>query len=199
MKIATLGPKGTCSSEVVAAYLADLGLSLGDMELCRTYEEAVHSVLAGTADHVVVAAAYMNFHQIVFRNIDKLRLHEILYSQTPSFVLASKRGLKLDSSEPRTYKVACHHAPSPLTVRLEFPTQRVDATSNARAAWMVSDGEADLCITQSKAVEAVNGEAAPEGQLEIIETYGPVDMVWAVFERGASKPGRDFWRGHFKQ
>ena len=199
MKIATLGPQGTCSSEVVSSYLADLGLSQADLELCKSYEEAVNLVLAGTADQVVVPAAYKNFHEIVFRNTAQLRVHEILYSQTPVFVLAAKRGLVPTQSDTRLYRLACHHAPAPLMDRLKFRADRVDAASNAYAAWMVSDGHADLCITQLKAVETLNREAPPERQLEVIETYDPVDMVWAVFKRGAPTLKRSFWRGHFEE
>lgn len=197
MKIATLGPNGTCSSEAAASYIADQGLPLEDMELCGSYEEAVNLVLSGAADQVVVPAAYTNFHEIVFRNTDQLQVHEILYSQTPPFVLAAKRGFVPAQSDTRVYRLACHHAPAPLMDRVKFPAERADAASNAYAAWMVSDGKADLCITQLKAIEAINREAPPEGQLDVIETYGPVDMVWVVFERGASTRKGHFWRGHF--
>lgn len=197
MKIATLGPKGTCSDEVASSYIASLGLSLKALELRKSYEEAVDLVLSGAADQVVVPAAYMNFHEIVFRNTDQLRVCEILYSQTPTFVLAAKRGFV--PAQADVYGLACHHAPAPLMERLKFPAERVDAASNAYAAWMVSDGQADLCITQSKAIEAINREVPPERQLEVIETYGPVDMVWAVFERGAPTLKRHFWRGHFEE
>jgi hypothetical protein len=200
MKIATLGPKGTCSDEVASSYIAALGLSLEALELRKSYEEAVDLVLSGAADQVVVPAAYMNFHEIVFRNTDQLRVREILYSQTPAFVLAAKRGFVPPArSDTRAYTLACHHAPAPLMDRLKFPAERADAASNAYAAWMVSDGQADLCITQSKAIEAINREVPPERQLEVIETYGPVDMVWAVFERGAPTRNRHFWRGHFEE
>lgn len=199
MKIATLGPNGTCSSEVVSFYLADLGLSLENMELCKSFEEAVNLVLTGVADQVVVPAAYMNFHEIVFRNMDQLRVHEILYSQTSIFVLAAKRGLVPAQSDRRVYALACHHAPAPLMDRLKFQANRVDAASNAYAAWMVSDGHADLCITQLNSIEAINREVPPERQLEVIETYDAVDMVWAVFKRGAPTLKRPFWRGHFEE
>lgn len=199
MKIATLGPQGTCSDEVASSYIADLGLSQDDLELCKSYEEAVDLVLTGAADQVVVPAAYMSFHEIVFRHTDQLRVHEILYSQTPIFVLAAKRGFVPAQGDTRVYRLACHHAPAPLMDRLKFPAERVDAASNAYAAWMVSDGKADLCITQLKAIEAINREVPPERQLEVIETYGPVDMVWAVFERGAPTLKRHFWRGHFEE
>jgi hypothetical protein len=136
----------------------------------------------------------MNFHKIVFQNIDQLKVSEILFSQTPTFVLAIKRGRRVDELDRTPRKVASHHAPSPLIDKLNFVTERVDASSNARDAWMVSKGEAELGITQSKAVEAVNRVATAEGQLEIVETFGPVDMIWAVFERGASARGFSYWR-----
>ena len=196
-KIATLGPKGSCSSEVVSSYIADLGLSVEDVVLCKTYDEAVNLVLTGAADQVVVPAAYMNFHEIVFRNPDRLRVREILYSQTPVFVLAAKRGFFPAPSDTRVHTVACHHAPAPLMDRVKFKADRVDAASNAYAVWMVSDGHADLCITQLKAIETLNREVPPERQLEVIETYAAVDMIWAVFERGTSAGKRHFWRGHF--
>lgn len=199
MKIATLGPQGTCSSEVASSYIADLGLSLEALELCQSYEEGVNLVLTGTADQVVVPAAYMNFHEIVFRNIDQLRVHEILYSRTPVFVLAARRGWIPAQSDARVYRLACHHAPAPLMDRLKFQADRVDAASNAYAAWMVSDGHADLCITQSRSIEALNREVPAERQLEVIETYDAVDMVWAVFKRGAPTLKKHFWRGHFDE
>jgi hypothetical protein len=199
MNIVTLGPQGTCSCEVVSSYIADLGLSLEDMELCKSYEEAVNLVLIGAADQVVVPAAYMNFHEIVFRNTNQLRIHEILYSQTPVFVLAAKRGLVPAQSDTRVYTLACHPSPAPLMDRLKFQADRVDAASNAYAAWMVSDGHAELCITQLKAIETLNREVPPERQLEVIETYDAVDMVWAVFKRGAPTLKRHFWRGHFEE
>ena len=199
MKIATLGPKGTCSSEIASFYIADLGLSSEDLELCSSYDEAVDLVLAGTADQVVVPAAYKNFNEIVFRNAERLRVHEILYSQTSLFLLAAKRGFVPTTSDARVYTLACHHAPAPLMDRLKFRAKRVDAASNAYAAWMVSDGKADLCITQLTSIEAVNREVPLERQLEVIETYRPVDMVWAVFERGASTLEKHFWRGRFAE
>jgi hypothetical protein len=199
MKIATLGPVGTCSGEVANSYIADLGLSPETLELCSSYEEAVNLVLTGTADQVVVPAAYMNFHEIVFRNVRQLRVCEILFSQTPSFVLAVRRGLTINEGEGRLIKVASHHAPASLMDKLKFLAERVDAPSNSSAAWMVSEGKADVCITQSTSIEAVNSTSPTDRQLDVIERFGSVDMVWAVFGRGVTSHGRHFWRGHFEE
>lgn len=200
MKVATLGPAGTCSEDATAAYIRDRGWPLREsLLLTATFEEAVEQVLSGAVDQAVVPAAYMNFHDLVFRNLGQLQVHEILYSQTPVFVLAGRRGRYGGRPAEYVYKIACHHAPAPLLERLRVRAERLDATSNAGAAWMASDGRAELCITQLKAVEVVNLEAPPEKRLEVIETFGPVGMVWVVFERGSSDSDWPFWRGRFNQ
>ncbi len=200
MKVATLGPAGTCSEDATAAYIRDRGWSLNEsLLLTDTFEAAVEKVLTGAVDQAVVPAAYMNFHDLVFRNLGQLQVHEILYSQTPIFVLAGRRGQYDEQQDGHVYKIACHHAPVPLIEKLRIPAEWLDASSNASAAWMASDGRAELCITQLKAVEVVNLQSPPERRLEVIDTFGSVGMVWVVFERGGADCGRPFWRGHFNR
>jgi hypothetical protein len=198
MKVATLGPKGTCSEEVAVAYVISQGWAVDNsLVLCNTFEDAVEMLLGDSATQAIVPAAYMNYHNIVFQNMGRISVYDVLYSRTSSFVLAGKPGKDPEKVLDRRLAVACHHAPSHLLTRLTFDFDHVDAASNAVAAQLVNDNKADLCITQSRAIEEINRSTSLDETLHIYEYYGSVDMIWSVFQLGPSKKNTSFWRGYF--
>jgi CheY-like chemotaxis protein len=185
--VATLGPSGTCSEEVALSYVHERGWANADaLKLCPSFEEAVALVLNGSADEAIVPAAYANYHELVFRNIGRLRVRSTLFSKTPAFILAGKRRLPIPDAVGRRYRVASHRSPSPLLERLTFPLQHIEASSNSAAAQLVAQGGADLCITQRAAVAAVNKNLPQDDRLEVITHFGAVGMLWGVFERGGT-------------
>lgn len=194
MRIATLGPKGTCSEETALAYLADLGIETGEhLDLCASFEEAADRVLSGEADLVIVPAAYKGYNDIVFRNFGQLRTKEVLCTLTPEFVLAGRKSIPMPSMG-RTYSIASHPSPEPLLDRLTFPHSIVKSSSNSDAAWRAAKGETDLCLTNSRALDEVNGEVVDEQCLHVIEHFGATGMEWAVFERGEGDEGEKMRR-----
>lgn len=199
MKIATLGPQGTCSEEVAIAYLRKLGLDPNIcLSLCESFEDAASKTLTGQADRMIVPAAYTRFHNITFDNIGKMHVVDVLYSKTPAFLLAGRR--ELSPAMPcRRYSIAAHPSPAPLLKRLSLEFDVVDASSNSTAAWMAANGEADLCLTNQRALSDINSKVALNQQLELIEYFGTVDMVWAVLELGQSDIDRNFWSGDFER
>lgn len=197
MKLATLGPHGTCSEEVSIAYLTELGVDASQcLELYPSFEAAVEAVLAGAADKAVVPAAYVRFHEIVFANLGDLCVGEVLFSKTPAFLLAGKPPIAL-AVEGKEYSIASHKSPAPLLSRLTFSWKMVEAPSNAAAAWQAANGETDFCLTNKRALVEVNGTESNAVRLELIEYFGAVDMVWAVFERGQRNRDKNYWSGHF--
>lgn len=199
MKVATLGPQGTCSEEAAAAFLAELEASEREsLVLCDTFQEAVELVLKGEVAAIVIPAAYVNYNRLTFENIDRLRVREIIYTQ-PTFVLAAREDFVLSHTE-RPRKVACHRSPSPLLGRLEFPFEQIEAASNSAAALMVSNGECDLAVTNITSLEHVNCIAPPGKTLRAERWYGSIDMIWAVFEKGSSSDRkRPIWVSSFSK
>jgi hypothetical protein len=185
LRIATLGPAGTCSEDVSAAYLQTRGLPVAEcLDLRGSYEDAVALVLRGDADLVVVPAAYRDYHEISFSHLERLQLVDILYS-APAFVLVAPAAGR--AGPPARPRVACHPSPSPLLRRLDFRHEPITAASNAEAARMVADGRADFAVTFQGAFEAY----APA--LVILRSFGAVDMIWGVFGRGREGALGSFW------
>jgi prephenate dehydratase len=184
-RIATLGPRGTCSEDVSLAYLRRRGLAAGGcLRLTDSYEDAVELVLSGEADAVVVPAAYRDYNEISFSHLERLRLVDMLYS-TPSFVLVAPSEGGTEAECPR---VACHPSPSPLLRQLSFRFEHVLAPSNAAAARMVLDGQADLAVTFCGSYDAYRD------RLRVTRSFGAVDMVWAVLGPGrAGSAVGAFW------
>ena len=106
MRVATLGPEGTCSEEVTLAYLQHHGLAPTESLFLReTFEQAIQMVLDGEVEQAVVPAAYIGFHKLVYNNVGYLRVREVLYSKTPAFVLCARSQIRL-APEGHQYRIA---------------------------------------------------------------------------------------------
>ncbi len=182
LTIATLGPSGTCSEEAAFDLLRERGL-VGNVRLCDSFEDAVGLVLSGEVEHALVAAAYTRLNQLIFENVGKLHIVALLRNQ-PTFVLAEGVGAPhpVPAEGPR---VAAHRSPSPLLRRVQFPHRHVETTSNAVSARMAATGEAEFCISNLYGVNKLNAAAGTGKGLRVLETFGTIDMVWLLFERGA--------------
>ncbi len=181
MILATLGPAGTCSEDVGRRYLKDRGIfDPACLKLCDSFEKAVSCVLDKAADEVLIPAAYTDYHELCFANLDRLRLSDILYSR-PRFLLVSTSDVTPNQSN--VPQVACHKSPSPLLRQLTFNCRHLEASSNAVAAWMVRNGEADLGVVNEQSVRVINAQSRDGRQLHVLRDFGQVDMIWAVFRR----------------
>jgi len=199
MRAATLGPQGTCSEEAAEAYLGRYApLVSRSLQLFDTYEEAIDSVLEGGADVAVVAAAYVHYNRLSFENIHCLRVRDMMASQ-PQFVLAVREDFAFLPNRTH-YTVASHRSPSPLLKSVNFEFTRKEALSNSAAALMVIGGQCDACVTNITSVDWVNNHSDPGHSLRILYRFGTIDMIWAVFEKGASADrSRSIWVSDFSQ
>lgn len=188
VRVATLGPRGTCSEHTALGMLWASGESIESARDCvlltSTFEDAIHDVIVGEADRALVPAAYKNYNEIAFSHVGQLQVIGVVTSPTPVFVLAGRRHSSRTAT--RLSRIASHPSPAPLLSRVAGNFVRVDALSNAAAAWMVINGEADLCITNRFAVEAVNGAVDAGFELVELQMFGSVEMVWAVL--GKKRP-----------
>lgn len=192
--IGTLGPSGTCSEEVACDYIHYQGWQLeSSLQLFPTFEDAIGALFTERVDRVIVPAAYTRYNEIVFNNIDRLAVCEVLYSKTPAFLLAAQSGFQ--SQNNHRPLLACHRAPSPLLQKLDFDFEFLEVTSNAIAAQQLKEGQVDLCITNERALNVANSKLDSDQKLHVLQYFGSIEMVWIVFERKQNNALSSFWIG----
>ena len=62
MRVATLGPSGSCSEEAALGFLRERGEGEVAPILTRSFEDAAGFVLSSEAEYAIVPAAYINLH-----------------------------------------------------------------------------------------------------------------------------------------
>lgn len=167
--ITTLGPKGTSSWATAKAFSDEYG---GAVLLFDTYEAAEREL----ANHpgkglLIVANAYREANR--FYISEQLIPVCAFFKTTPAYVLATKGRDELCSSN---IKIATHHAPAHLLDRLGIKEKLtvIDAPSTRKAADLVSEGQADACITTQIAAEHLS--------LKVLKTLvDEIPMLWTVF------------------
>jgi len=163
--IHTLGPSGTNCEKAASKWFADRGMK-GETVLHPTLETALKSVIGNQDAALLGCVVYPALHNLVFSNLDKLKLHECFVMETFHMVLAAKEYIDINNSKI----VASHKAPSPLILNLTKQVKLVN--SNSQAAIVCANGEADACITTYPLVEKYG--------LKIIENFGKVPMGFTI-------------------
>lgn len=167
MKISTLGPRNTNSQFAAEHYLKDRAVT-GEVTLRMTPEEAIEDLIDGEADRAVLCIVYPALNDIVFRNLDRIRIEEVFAYDTDNMVVARRK------NDTGTGGRCCSH-PAPKHLLPEGADDITLVSSNSYAARLVKDGAYDMCVTTMAAVK--------EFDLNVVKDYGPVPMGWAVFDR----------------
>ncbi|KVZ90852.1 hypothetical protein WL22_23320 [Burkholderia ubonensis] len=176
MNIYTLGPSGTNCEKAAWLYRDKRGWS-GQVTLDSTLEVAVDHLLESPDDGVLLGCiVYPDLHNIVFRNLGRLKLIDHLLMDTHDMVFAGRK-----SRHAEIRGIGSHPAPVSLldqlgTLRSRVPVELM--TSNAEAARQCADGRFDACITTL--------EAAQANDLEILRNFGPVPMGFSIHLKTAN-------------
>lgn len=164
----TLGPTDTNSEHAARTWLRRHGVDDPDaVRLFATIEEGIEALPDDPGVGLLACIVYPQLHEVVFRNLHRLRIVDCFVVDTHDMVLAAPAGR---AALPRV--VASHPAPVAL---LPAGAEHVAATSNATAAIACARGEVDACITTAPA-------AAAQG-LEVVRNFGPVPMGFSVHAR----------------
>ena len=166
MKISTLGPIGTNSHVASIHYMERLG-ETGEVDLYDKPEICIERLKVGASDCSVLCSVYPALNEIVFRNLESIRITDSFTYNTYPMVVAARPGTKRFAS-------SCSH-PAPVHLLRGFNLEPTLVDSNSTAARLCSQGRYDLCVTTSDAAERCN--------LEIVRNFDEVPMAWVVFER----------------
>lgn len=171
LKIATLGPKGTCSERAAIHYANKNSIKYKTV-LCDTFETAIKKLMFQIVDIAIIPSAYRELAEIVFENMSDIELSDVFLYSTPGLVIAT--GYK-DVSTKKIETMATHSSPS-ILARKCFPNAKlIYCSSNSVAALKVVNGEVDACVTTKICVEMNN--------LHIVNDFGEVPMGWNVFKK----------------
>lgn len=171
LKIATLGPEGTCS-ERAAIYYANKNNVKYKTILCDTFETAIKKLMFEIVDIVIIPSAYRELAEIVFENMDDIELSDIFLYSTPGLVIAT--GYE-DVSIDEIKTMATHSSPSILAQKSCPNAKLTYCSSNSASALKVVNGDVDACVTTRICVEMNN--------LHIVKDFGEVQMGWNVFKK----------------
>lgn len=167
MKVGTLGPALTNSEKAAEYYIFKEASNEGEVQLYTTPELSIEGLKNGEVDKVILCVVYPKLNDIVFKNLDKIRMSSLFHFNTMPMVIA----------EGAKGSRACSH-PAPVELFKAAGITDKDITlvdSNSKAAQLVKEKKYDLCVTTLKAAEKFD--------LKIIKDFGEVPMGWAVFER----------------
>lgn len=161
----TLGPAGTNCQRAARYWLGRRGIDDPDaVRLFPTLEEGAEALPQDRSAGLLGCVVYPRLHDLVFRNLDRLRLLDCFVLDTHEMLLAGRGAL---DGPPRT--TATHAAPASL---VPGGTEPVLVDSNAAAARACSAGLTDACITTAP--------AAREHGLRVLQRFGPVPMGFTV-------------------
>lgn len=170
VNIATLGPTGTCSEHAARYFLKKENLE-GEVRLYSTFEESIEVLKNKEADITIIPSAYVNFANIVFKNLDKIKIEKSYVYYTPKLMIAKNR----KNLNEEVLLVATHPSPSSLIANY-YPYAEIKYTrSNSESAILVNNNEVDACITTESCVSLYN--------LKVIKDFGEVPMSWNIFRR----------------
>lgn len=167
--LATLGPSGTCS-EYCAKFLLNKQDIDAEIQLLDTFEATIKELIKGNVNYVLIPSAYVKFAEIVFKNLNKIRIYKSFVYNTPRMVSVEKAGFI-----GKVKKIATHPSPSSLIINEFKDAEVIYAKSNSDAARMLNDGKVDACITTEICAEKY--------KFEVIKDFGVVSMSWNILER----------------
>lgn len=168
IRIATLGPAGTCSEKAAEMFSGKLDGET-EVELYATFEEAVERLQNDKADYVIIPSAYRKLADIIFESRTRIQISEIFQYPTLNLVLAT------ESEDKEIHVVASQSSPSSLIKGHLENYQLIEAKSNSDAAQLVMNHAADACITTNVCAEA--------NYMVILKDFGSIKMGWNVFTK----------------
>lgn len=171
IRIATLGPNGTCS-ERAALYYAENKKIKSETILCDSFEIAIQKLMYDEVDMVIIPSAYRELAEIVFGNMENIKLAEVFLYSTPGLVIATKQN-DIGVNEIKT--MATHSSPSILAKKICPYAKLLYCSSNSASANRVINGEVDACVTTRICVEM--------NKLHIVKDFGEIPMGWNVFKK----------------
>lgn len=167
IKIATLGPEGTCSENAAKNFISKKELN-AEIILKDSFQACLTALDKKEADIAIVPSAFEKLNELIFRNLNKIKITESFVLNTPALVIAKNNAKEIK-------KVACHPAPFILIDNI-FPKDKIIFTSsNSISAIKTANKEVDACLTTEI--------AAKKNNLKLIKNFGEVPMSWNVFER----------------
>lgn len=183
MKLATLGPKGTCSEAAAVSYLNQRNLSdVYEVTLFDSFESVIQNLISEKVNLAIIPCAYVHYNKLLFGNLGEIKIHEVMHEETPPFVLASTKDPASFNTEEE-FIISSHPSPAPLIEKLPYKCRQTITKSNVISAKMVVEGSADFCITTTKAISVLEKESMQSVKFHILKTFGSADMIWIIFSK----------------
>ncbi len=167
--IHTLGPSGT-NLEMAAYHWFAARDRHADVRLHPSLESAIPGLSDDGHEALLACAVYPYLHSLVFENLGRLAMVDSFILPTYDMVFATRA----DTSKVTT--VVSHPAPQSLVQRVSADCTLTLVLSNSQAAKDCADGDADGCVTTSKAAE--------DHGLVIRRSFGSVPMVYTLHQAG---------------
>ena len=160
----TLGPTGTNCERAAHEWLG-WGDGEAEVVLHPTLEVGVEAVAEDRDAALLACVVYPALHELVFQNLDWLKLAECFVVDTYNMLLARRPG------EAGNGSIASHPAPVALVGADAQDRVRL-VSSNSQAAATCAAGETDACVTTAPAARRFG--------LEVVRDYGPVPMGFTI-------------------
>lgn len=179
IKLFALGPYGTNISQASEKWVKEIDIvNKTDIILCSTPEEEIILAMNEKEEGVIplyaLCAVYYDLCKLFFKYGENYTFLHHFYMKLDKLQLASKQ--KKMSALPENVIIAAH--PSPAGLLNDTPCKLFFAKSNADAALICYNNEADACITTEKAKEIYG--------LNTLKEYGSPSML---FTFGTTKNG----------
>ncbi|MFT4059523.1 MAG: hypothetical protein QM652_08250 [Legionella sp.] len=175
IRIGTLGPAGT-SSEAAVAYFLQTDEKKSEqysITLLNSFQLVLYELTEGDLSMALVPHAYSDIN--LFYINPKVALYRMFVFDTPAYGLAKRSDAVLSQHHCR---VVSHPAPilllDVLLAQMRLSRYEIAlVSSTSQAAEEVSEGKADLALTNMNAIKNYN--------LVCCALYGPIRMGWSVF------------------
>ena len=176
LRIATLGPAGTCSEQIAIQHFNNEARP-AEIILYPAFEESVQKLIDGEVDLVLIPSAYLYIRDIIMDNAGIIQIVDAFVHSTPPFVLVADASISKDN-----LLIAAHPSPTPLLKRILTNPKVVEARSNSDAFDKFVNGEVTACLTVKS--EKIIPRLGQLNRFEIaITEIGSIHMSWNIFAR----------------
>lgn len=170
INVHTLGPTGTNCEKAAQEYLRRQSKA-GNIRLHETLEVAVEELINSEEGGVLLGCiVYPQLHDIVFKNLGKLKLVDCFVIDTHEMVFAGRSTSLSAISSVGTHPAPKHLVSEVLDLRPDVRVTICD--SNSAASLQCANGDFDACITTDV--------AATKNGLHIFKSFGPVPMGFSI-------------------
>lgn len=170
--IHTLGPKDTNCEKAAHFWLKQKKLT-GNVVLHETLEVAVEKIKKDDNCILLGCIVYPYLHNIVFKNLNLLKLTDCFVMDTHNMLFASRF-----NNLNKINKVGSHPAPKDLISEINDLNPNIESilfNSNSESALQCANGAVDACITTLKAAE--------RNKLTVLHDFGPVPMGFSIHSK----------------